>query len=103
MLILELAEVKLPFKKVNPRKASEPDDIPGHSLKLCADQQAEAFTNIYNFSLKSVISTSFNESIVILVPKKAGVSCLNIYRTVTLPSVILKSLEWHGNQYVCNN
>lgn len=44
-------DVRLAFKRVNPRKAVGPDGISGRVLKSCAQQLAPVFTVIFNLSL----------------------------------------------------
>ncbi|KAI3375933.1 hypothetical protein L3Q82_016361, partial [Scortum barcoo] len=52
------------FKQINTRKAPGPDGIPGRALKVCADQLADVFADIFNMSLlQSVVPTCFKETI----------------------------------------
>ncbi|KAL4009710.1 hypothetical protein ACER0C_003562 [Sarotherodon galilaeus] len=95
------------YKKVNtvnPHKAPGPDGIPGRLLRVCADELAEVFTNIFNLSLRqSVVPTSLKASTIIPVPKKSVVSCLNDYRPVALTSVIMKCLERLVKGHICSS
>ena len=76
-------DVRRSFKKVNARKAAGPDGIPGRVLKVCADQLAPVFTDIFNMSLEqSVIPTCLKKSTIVLVPKKSAPACPNDYRPV---------------------
>ncbi|XP_039458566.1 protein NLRC3-like [Oreochromis aureus] len=92
------------YKKVNtvdPHKAPGPDGIPGQLLRVCADELAEVFTNIFNLSLRqSVVPTA---STIIPVPKKSVVSCLNDYHPVALTSVIMKCLERLVKGHICSS
>ena len=82
------------FRKVNRRKSAGPDCIPSRVLKACYDQLAPVFTDIFNLSLcLCKVLRCFIETIVVPVPKKFPVSCLNDYRPVALTSVIMKCFE----------
>ncbi|KAI3374042.1 hypothetical protein L3Q82_022595 [Scortum barcoo] len=60
------------LKRINTRKAPGPDGIPGRALKVCADQLADVFADIFNLSLlQSVVPTCFKETII--VPKKTKI------------------------------
>ncbi|KAI3363146.1 hypothetical protein L3Q82_011787 [Scortum barcoo] len=66
--------------------------FPGRALKVCADQLADVFADIFNMSLlQSVVPTCFKETII--VPKKTKIFCLNDYRPVALTSTIMKCFE----------
>ncbi|KAI3352083.1 hypothetical protein L3Q82_020909 [Scortum barcoo] len=67
---------------------------PAESLKVCADQLADVFADIFNLSLlQSVVPTCFKETIIVPVPKKTKILCLNDYRPVALTSTIMKCFE----------
>ncbi|KAI3368380.1 hypothetical protein L3Q82_008081 [Scortum barcoo] len=71
-----------------------PDGIPGRALKVCADQLADVFADIFNMSLlQSVVPTCFKETIIVPVPKKTKILSLNDYRPVALTSTIMKCFE----------
>ncbi|KAI3364054.1 hypothetical protein L3Q82_010884 [Scortum barcoo] len=79
------------MKRINIRKAEGPDKVSGRTLKLCADQLAGVFLDIFNLSLQlaTVIPVSLKTSIIVPVPKKSAVTCLNdYYRPVALTPVI---------------
>ena len=80
------------FKRVTPRKAAGPDDIPSRVLRVCADQLAGVFMDIFNIS-QSAVPTCFKMATIVPVPKKAKVTELNDYRPVALTSVIMKCLR----------
>ncbi|KAI4886167.1 hypothetical protein NFI96_001515 [Prochilodus magdalenae] len=66
----------------------------GRTLKACASQLAEVFTNIFNLSLKqAAVPTCFKTSTIIPVPKKSVVKCLNDYRPVALTPIVMKCFE----------
>jgi hypothetical protein len=93
-ITLSIADVSKTFKQVNIHKAAEPEGLPGHVLKECADQLASVFIDIFNLSLaESVMSTCFKQTTKVLVPKIAKVTCLNDYRRVALMSVAMKCFE----------
>ncbi len=87
-------DVNRVFRKQKLRKASGPDSISPACLKVCADQLAPIFTQIYNRFLELCkVPCSFKCSTIILVPKNPKITDLNDYRPVTLTSVVMKSLE----------
>ncbi|KAI3365752.1 hypothetical protein L3Q82_000762 [Scortum barcoo] len=66
----------------------------GRTLKLCADQLAGVFLDIFNLSLQlATVPVSLKTSIIVPVPKKSAVTCLNDYRPVALTPVIMKCFE----------
>ena len=82
------------FRKVNSRKAAGPDCIPPRVLRTCYDQLAPVFTDIFNLTLcLCKVPRCCKETIVVPVPKKCPVTCLNDYRPVALTSVIMKCFE----------
>ncbi len=82
------------FRKQTSRKASGPDSISPACLKVCADQLAPIFTQIFNRSLELCeVPCCFKCSTIIPVPKKPKITGLNDYRPVALTSVVMKSLE----------
>uniref|UniRef100_A0A1A8ATP4 Reverse transcriptase domain-containing protein n=1 Tax=Nothobranchius furzeri TaxID=105023 RepID=A0A1A8ATP4_NOTFU len=94
VLCLTTAEVRKTLRRVNPRKAAGPDNIPGRVLKECAEQLADVLTDIFNISLSSaVVPTCFKAATIVPVPKKSSVSCLNDYRPVALTPTIMKCFE----------
>ncbi|XP_059842900.1 uncharacterized protein LOC132403518 [Hypanus sabinus] len=94
LLCLTVADVRTTLCRVNPRKAAGPDNIPGRVLRGCADQLANALSDIFNISLSSAtVPTCFKATTIIPVPKKSSVSCLNDYHSVALTSIIMKCFE----------
>ena len=88
------ADVCKSFKRINQHKAPGPDGIPGRALRVCADQLAGVFTDIFNNSLlQSVVPTCLEKSTIIPIPKKSKASCLNDYRPVALTSIVMKCFE----------
>ncbi len=87
-------DVNRVFRKQKSRKASGPDGISPACLKVCADQLAPIFTQIFNRSLELCeVPCCFKRSTIIPVPKKPKNTRLNDYRPVALTSVVMKSLE----------
>ena len=72
VITLSVADVSKTFKQVNIHKAAGPDGLPGRVLKVCADQLASAFTDIFNLSLtESVIPTRFKQTTIVPVPQES--------------------------------
>ncbi len=87
-------DVNRVFRKQKSRKALGPDGISPAYLKVCADQLAPTFTQIFNRSLELCeVPCCFKRSTIIPVPKKPKITGLNDYRPVALTSVVMKSLE----------
>ncbi|KAI3375970.1 hypothetical protein L3Q82_016502, partial [Scortum barcoo] len=77
-LVLQLHQVSSSMKRINIRKAEGPDKVSGRTLKLCADQLAGVFLDIFNLSLQlATVPVSLKTSIIVPVPKKSAVTCLN--------------------------
>ncbi|KAI3373379.1 hypothetical protein L3Q82_021927, partial [Scortum barcoo] len=92
--VISRADLCRTLKRINTRKAPGPDGIPGRALKVCADQLADVFADIFNMSLlQSVVPTCFKETIIVPVPKKTKILSLNDYRPVALTSTIMKCFE----------
>ncbi|XP_059845379.1 uncharacterized protein LOC132404845 [Hypanus sabinus] len=87
VLCLTVADVRRTLYRVNPQNAAGPDDIPGRVLRGCADQLADVLTDIFNISLSNAtVPTCFKAAIIVPMPKKSSVSCLNDYRPIALTS-----------------
>lgn len=101
VLCLTAADVRRTLRRVNPRKAAGPDNIPGKVLRECAEQLTDVFTDIFNISLSSaVVPTCFKATTIIPVPKKSSVSCLNDYRPVALTPIVMKCFERLVMRYI---
>ncbi|KAI4899020.1 hypothetical protein NFI96_007116 [Prochilodus magdalenae] len=86
----ETADVRKTLRRVNPRKAAGPDNIPARVLRECADQLTDVFTDIFNIYLSSAtIPTCLKATTIIPVQKKSSVSCLNDYRPIALTPIIM--------------
>ncbi|KAK3507891.1 hypothetical protein QTP70_002532 [Hemibagrus guttatus] len=82
------------FKKQKTKKASGPDGVSLACRKVCADQLAPIFTQIFNRSLvQCEVPHCFKCSTIIPVPKKPQISGLNDYRPVALTSVVMKAYD----------
>eukprot|EP00061_Rhincodon_typus_P016204 g44293.t1 len=89
-----ITDIRSVFLRVNPRKATGLDEVPGHALGTCVDQLAEVFIDILNLSLlQAEVPTCCKKTIIIPVPKKAHAMCLNDYCLVALTSIIMKCFE----------
>ncbi|KAI4878406.1 hypothetical protein NFI96_029705, partial [Prochilodus magdalenae] len=94
VLCLTAADVRKTLRRVNPREAAGPDNIPGRELRECADQLTDVFTDIFNISLSSAtVPTCLKATTIIPVPKKSSLSCLNDYRHVALTPIIMKCFK----------
>ncbi|KAI4883753.1 hypothetical protein NFI96_007668 [Prochilodus magdalenae] len=94
VLCLTAADVRKTLRRLNPRKAAGPDNIPARVLRECADQLTDVFTDIFNISLSSAtVPTCLKATTIIPVPKKSSVSCLNDYRPIALTPIIMKCFE----------
>ncbi len=88
------AVVHKALRKINPRKAAGPDNIPGQALRACATELADVLTSIFNLSLsQSTVPTCFKTTTIVSLPKKSPPNCLNDYRPVALTPVITKCFE----------
>ncbi|XP_076744904.1 uncharacterized protein LOC143420651 [Maylandia zebra] len=87
-------DVRKCFRKVNARKATGPDGIPGRVLKSCTAQLAGVFTHIFNLSLSlSVVPACFKMATIVPVPKSSTISSLNDWRPVVLTPIVSKCFE----------
>ena len=83
------------------KKAPGPEGISPRLLNVCRDQLAAPLTSLYNWSLKArKVPLALKESIVIPVPKKKTISCLNDYRPVALTSIVMKAFETLVLQFI---
>ncbi|KAK3515067.1 hypothetical protein QTP70_006005 [Hemibagrus guttatus] len=77
------------LRKINPRKAAGPDNIPGWATEL-----DDVLTSIFNLSLgQSTVPTCFKTTTIIPLPKKSPPTCLYDYRPVALTPIIMKYFE----------
>ncbi|KAM4582719.1 uncharacterized protein V3H82_006706 [Fundulus diaphanus] len=94
VLCLDAADVWKTLRRVNPRKAPGPENIPGRVLKECAGQLAGVLTDIFNTSLEqATVPACFKSASIIPVPKKPQVTCYNDYRPVALTPIMMKCFE----------
>lgn len=102
-LSVSVADVARSFRRVNIRKAAGPDGIPGRVLRVCADQLADVFTDIFNLSLSlSVVPSCFKTSTIVPIPKQAKITCLNDWRPVALTPILSKCFEKLVRNYICS-
>ncbi|KAI3356588.1 hypothetical protein L3Q82_017788, partial [Scortum barcoo] len=87
-LVLQLHQMSSSMKRINTRKAEGPDKVSGRTLKLCVCRPTgRSFSglDIFNLSLQlATVPVSLKTSIIVPVPKKSAVTCLNDYRPVAL-------------------
>uniref|UniRef100_A0A669BHJ9 Reverse transcriptase domain-containing protein n=1 Tax=Oreochromis niloticus TaxID=8128 RepID=A0A669BHJ9_ORENI len=96
-------DVRKCFRRVNPRKATGPDGIPGRVLKSCAAQLAGVFTHIFNLSLSlSVVPACFKMATIVPVPKSSTISSLNDWRPVALTPIVSKCFEKLVRDFICS-
>ena len=62
-LVTTRADVCKSFNRINPHKAPGPDGIPGQALRVCADQLAGLFTDIFNTSLLQSGSSDMSQKV----------------------------------------
>lgn len=88
VLCLTSAHVGKTLRRVNPKKAAGPDNIPGRLLREYADQLTDVLTDIVNLSLRCLKATTM-----VPVPKKSPVSCLNGYHPIAVTPIMMKCFE----------
>ncbi|KAK2905565.1 hypothetical protein Q8A73_009508 [Channa argus] len=87
-------QVHKALRKINPRKAACPDNIPGWALRACANELADFLTSIFNLSLSQcTVPLCFKTTTIVPLPKKSPPTCLNDYRPLALTPIIMKCLE----------
>eukprot|EP00061_Rhincodon_typus_P002070 g16538.t1 len=60
------SEIRSVFLRINPRKVTGPDGVPGRAPRSSVDQLVEVFTNIFNISLQQVeVPTCFKKTTII--------------------------------------
>ncbi|KAI4905151.1 hypothetical protein NFI96_007000 [Prochilodus magdalenae] len=93
-LAVTSVEVCKALKRINPRKAAGPDNIPGRALKVCSSELAGVFVDIFNLSLaQSFVPSCFKLTTIVPLPKKSVMTCLNDYRPVALTPIVMKCFE----------
>lgn len=94
VLSLSPSRVRRTLSRIDAKKASGPDDIPGRVLKDCAGELTDVLTDIFNTSLsQAVVPTCLKAAAIIPVPKKTTPTCHNDYRPVALTPIIMKCFE----------
>ena len=88
------ADVRRQFKLLNSKKSAGSNGITPRFVKNYANHLSGVFINIFNLSFSMCeVPHCFKKSVMILVPKKASVSCLNDDKSVALTFVVMKTLE----------
>ena len=91
-------QVKKAMGKIDAKKATGPDGIPGWLLKDCCEELAYPVTILFNASLTaSTVPSLWKTGEIIPVPKKAACSILKDLRPITKTSLLSKLLE----KFVC--
>ena len=93
-IIIEEKHVLNTLQKLKPNKSSGPDEINPNVLKYCANELYKILCIIFNMSLTQChIPSLWKTSIIIPVPKKTNVKCMNDLRPIALTSCIMKVFE----------
>ena len=97
-------DVRRSLQRINPRKATGPDNIPGKVLRGCAYELTEVWTDIFNISLsQAVVPVCLKTSTIIPVPKSAAAKSMNDFRPVALTPIIMKCFEQLVMVHIRNN
>ena len=92
------------MSKLKVRKAPGPDGISPQLLCSCKNELCEILSTIYNWSLREChLPSVFKKSIIIPVPKRSPVTCLNDYRPIALTSIVMRYLETIVRVYIQSN
>lgn len=85
-------QVSFILRKQKIRKAAGPDGVSPATTRYGFEQLSSILADLFNQSLsKSVVPVCFKTFLVIIpVPKKQKISCLNDYRLVALTSVVMQ-------------
>lgn len=82
-------DVKLFFRRTNPRKASGPDGVSNRILKSCANELAQPFQRLFQWSLDTgVVPSLWKQSLIVPVPKNNRPRELNDVRPVVLSPIL---------------
>lgn len=97
-------EVCIIFNKIDPKKATGPDQIRGRILKECSEQLSPIFRQLFQRSLdRHYIVKVCKSSIIVPVPKVVKPSVLTDYIPIALTSITMKSLECIVLKYFLSN
>ena len=82
------------MQNININKATGPDDIPGHLLKICALELHEVFTILFQSSLdQGTIPNDWKSAQIFPLFKKGDKSSAENYRPISLTCISCKLLE----------
>ena len=82
------------MQNINPNKATGPDGIPGHLLKIGSEQLAPIFTTFFQASLnQGTIPDDWKRANITPLFKKGDKTNPENYRPVSLTSIVCKLLE----------
>lgn len=91
---LSVMDVRRTFQRINPRKASGPNNIPGQVWREFAQGHTGVFAEICNTSLsQTVVPACFKRSTIIPMSKSLAAKSMNDYRPVALTLVFMKCFE----------
>jgi len=89
----EMSVLKV-FKGCNVKKSPGPDKIGGRLIKVCAEQLAPVFCNVFQRTLAlQRVPKLWKEATVVPVPKTTRAVTLNDFRPIALTSLIMKCFE----------
>ena len=106
-VVIEDNQVLETLKNLKRNKAPGPDGINSNVLKFCAYELYHIFCVIFNMSLaQCCIPPIWKTSVIVPVPKKTKITCMNDLRPVALTSCIMKVFEKcvlnHLKTLLCN-
>ena len=95
--------VKRELRKLNPEKATGPDDIPARVLKMCADELSLPLSRLFALCFRTGTQPAlWKTARIVPVHKKKSRSTPSNYRPVSLLSIVSKVLESIINSSVMN-
>lgn len=94
VMTLSSARMSKALSRIKAHRAAGPDNIPGRVLKDFVEELTDVLTGIFN------TPTSFKNTTIIPVPKKASPPCFNDWHPVALTPIIIKSFEQLNMQYI---
>ena len=95
------SDVKKVFSQLKPRKAFGPDGVGGKVLRACSSSLSPVFCNLFQILLNlHYVPCVWRTSSIIQVSKSSHAKDLNDFRPIALTSVICKSLEKIGCNYL---
>ena len=91
------------FSNLHTTKSTSPDSISGLMLKNTALAVPPLVTHLFNMSISnSTVPDSWKTSLIVPIHKQGHKSNPRNYRSISLLSIIIKVLEWHIYEKLCN-